>query len=79
VLATTWIRPGAAMVALGSWRDDDVLVRLTIDWQAIGLDPARTLVRAPAIDGFQDAGSWASDARIPVRGKQGLLLLLEQR
>ena len=54
-------------------------VRLTIDWRALGLDPARTRVRAPAIAGFQDAGSWAPDALIPVPGKKGLLLLLEER
>jgi Tfp pilus assembly protein PilF len=79
VLATTWIRPGAAMVALGSWHDEDVAVRLTIDWRALGLDPARTRLRAPAITGFQDAGTWAADAAIPVPGKKGLLLLLEER
>ncbi|MBK6782149.1 MAG: hypothetical protein IPG75_21870 [Gemmatimonadetes bacterium] len=53
VLATTWIRPGAAMVALGSWRDDSTTVRLTLDWAALGLDPARTRIRAPAVSGFR--------------------------
>lgn len=79
VIATTWIKPGSAMVALGSWRDDDASVRLTIDWKAIGLDPARSRIRAPAIAGFQDAASWAPDASITVPGKKGLLLLVEQR
>jgi predicted Zn-dependent protease len=79
VLATTWIKAGSAMVSVGSWRDDDVSVRFTIDWKALGLDPARTRVRAPAIDGFQEAASWAPDASITVPGKKGLLLILEQR
>jgi hypothetical protein len=78
VLATTWIRRGTAMVALGSWRDDDTAIRLTIDWAALGLDPSRTRVRAPAIADFQEAGTWAPDELIPVPGKKGRLLLLEE-
>lgn len=79
VLATTWRRPGRAMVSLGSWREADTRVTLRIDWKALGLDPARTRLRAPAIDKFQAAGSWAPGEAITVPGKQGLLLILEQR
>lgn len=79
VLATTWRRPGRAMVSLGSWREADTRVTLRIDWKALGLDPARTRVRAPAIEKFQAAGSWAPGEAITVPGKQGLLLILEQR
>lgn len=79
VLATTWRRPGKAMVSLGSWREADTRVTLRIDWKALGLDPARTRVRAPAIEKFQAAGSWAPGEAIMVPGKQGLLLILEQR
>ena len=50
-----------------------------IDWKALGLDPARTRLRAPAIDQFQVAGSWGPGDAITVPGKKGLLLLLEQR
>ncbi len=79
IRATTWVRPGRAMVSLGSWRDADVSVRLAIDWKALGLDPARTTIRAPAIDQFQGAGRWTPTQPITVPAKKGLLLLLEQR
>jgi len=79
VLATTWTKPGTAMVALGSWRDDDAAVELRIDWKAIGLDPARARIRAPAIENFQDAATYAPGARITVPGKKGLLLIIEPR
>ncbi|MEP7380749.1 MAG: glycoside hydrolase domain-containing protein [Gemmatimonadota bacterium] len=79
VLATTWTRPGRAMIALGSWHDDDHAVRLTIDWKALGLDPARTRLRARAIDKFQEAGSWSSTQPIMVPGKKGLILELQER
>lgn len=79
VLATTWTRSGVAMVSLGSWRDDDTRIRLTIDWKALGLDAARTRIRAPAIDKFQDAAQWSPDELIPIAAKKGLLLILEPR
>ncbi len=79
VLATTWTRPGAALVALGSWRDDDASVALSIDWPALGMDPARARIRAPAIANFQDAASWEPGARVTVPGKKGLLLVIEPR
>ncbi|MCC7054491.1 MAG: DUF5107 domain-containing protein [Gemmatimonadaceae bacterium] len=77
ILATTWTKPGSAMVSLGSWKADDTPVRLTIDWQALGLDPARTRIRAPAIANFQAAGTYDPGAPITVPGKRGLLLILE--
>ena len=79
VLATTWVRRGRAMVSLGSWHDTDTTVRLTIDWRALALDPARTRIRAPAIANFQDAASWLPSQPIPIPAKKGLLLLLEPR
>jgi len=79
VLATTWLRPGRAMVSLGSWRADDTKIRLTIDWKALGLDPARTHVRSPAISGFQDGANWEPNDPILVPGKKGVILLFEQR
>ncbi len=79
VLATTWTRPGAAMVALGSWREDSTTVRLHLDWAALGLDSTRVRLRAPAIRDFQDAGEWSPDAALPIPGKRGLLLVVEPR
>ena len=43
VFATTWSKPGGAMISLGSWRDDDVALQLNIDWAALGLDASRPL------------------------------------
>ncbi len=79
VLATTWTKPGSAMIALGSWHTEDVRVKLAIDWKALGLDPATTVIRAPAIDRFQEAGSYAADGEIVVPGKKGLILVLSRR
>jgi hypothetical protein len=78
VLATTWLRPGkSAMISVGSWRDDDTVVTLNIDWQRLGIDPARAKLRAPEIVGFQEGGVYAVGATIKVPGTRGLLLIVE--
>ncbi|MEP6764395.1 MAG: glycoside hydrolase domain-containing protein [Gemmatimonadaceae bacterium] len=79
VLATTWTKPGSAMISLGSWHNDNVNVKLKIDWKALAIDSTRAQLRAPAIDKFQDAGTWAPNASILVPGKKGLILIVEQR
>ncbi len=79
VLVTTWTKPGSAMLSLGSWRETDADVRLTINWKLLGLDPARTRIRAPAIADFQDGFTVEPNASLRVPGKRGLLLMLEPR
>ena len=79
VLATTWTKPGSAMIALGSWRSEDVRVKLVIDWKALGLDPATTVIRAPAIEKFQGAASYATGEGIVIPAGKGLVLLLNRR
>ena len=79
VLATTWTKPGSAMIALGSWRSDDARVKLTIDWKALGLDPTTTRIRVPAIEKFQTAGNYVPGADIAIPGGRGVILILERR
>lgn len=77
VLATTYLKPGRALISLGNWADRDVPVRLSIDWRALGIDAARGRVSAPAIEAFQPAGSWAAGAAITIPAKKGLLLIVD--
>ena len=84
VLATTWTKPAGsgavrAMIALGNWSAADVPVTLTIDWSALGVDPSRVRLRAPAVEGFQSAGSWVPGSTLTVPGGKGVVLLVEQR
>ena len=86
VLATTWTKPAGsgggiapAMIALGNWSATDVPVTLSIDWSALGLDPSRVRLRAPAVEAFQSAGTWSPGDRITVPGGKGLVLLVEPR
>jgi hypothetical protein len=65
ILATTYLRPGAALIALASWSDQDEVVRLDLDWEALGLsDASRAFI--PAVEGLQEEGEVdLSGIRVP--------------
>ncbi|MBK8247699.1 MAG: hypothetical protein IPK85_09925 [Gemmatimonadetes bacterium] len=74
VLATTYLKPGRALVALGNWSSDSRSVRLRIDWPALGIQSRGARIAAPAVREFQEAGQWAPGDPITVPGGKGLLL-----
>jgi hypothetical protein len=76
VPVTVYIRPGAALVAIASWAPEPVAVRLSIDWDALGVDPARARLVAVASDGFQAAAAFAPVDPIPVEPGRGWMLEL---
>ena len=79
VLATVYRKPDKSLIALAGWAAEDVKVELSIDWQALGLDPAEASLTAPAIEGFQDEATFAPMDEIPVEQAKGWLLIAEKR
>ena len=67
------------MIALASWAKEPVHVRLAIDWKKLGLDPKKAVLRAPAIDNFQDAAEFEPGDPIRVEPGKGRLLILSER
>ena len=55
------------------------LTRLRIDWKALGIDPARAHITAPAIDAFQQAATFRPGDPIPVPRARGWLLEIDER
>jgi len=83
VLATAYVKRGdakgskpAALVALASWAKEPADVRLAIDWKKLGIDPHAAVLRAPAIDKFQDAAELKPGDPIRVEPGKGRLLVL---
>jgi hypothetical protein len=83
VLATSFVKRGdgkggrpGVLVALASWAREPVDVRLAIDWRKLGLDAKKTVLRAPAIDKFQDAADFKPGDSIRVEPGRGRLLVL---
>ncbi|MGA2202629.1 MAG: glycoside hydrolase domain-containing protein [Terriglobales bacterium] len=73
VLATVYQADGRALVAVASWAKDPTEVKLSIDWKALGIDPADATITAPAIANFQDAASFRLEQPIPVQPGRGWL------
>ncbi|WP_443936498.1 glycoside hydrolase domain-containing protein [Pedobacter sp. MW01-1-1] len=77
VLATVYKQNGKAMIALASWADTDVAVNLTIDWAKLGLNANSAKIAAPAIDKFQEAGTYQTGQAIRIEKGKGLLLIVQ--
>ncbi len=78
VLATVYRKKGRSFVALGSWAPEDTAVKLNINWNALGLDPAQTRLYAPPIKGMQTERLWPPGELIPVASKRGWFLVLDE-
>ncbi|MBI3130601.1 MAG: hypothetical protein HYZ13_04525 [Acidobacteria bacterium] len=76
VKATAYLQPGRALVALASWAKESVEVVLQLDGKALGLDPARVLLRAHPIEGFQEGRTFRPNEPIPLAPGRGWLLEL---
>jgi hypothetical protein len=76
VPATVYKKPGAMLVALASWAQQDTTVRLDIDWQRAGIDSAHASVEAPAIANFQPARHFAIGDPVPMQKGKGWLLII---
>jgi hypothetical protein len=79
VKATAYVKEGQTLVSIGNFGLNNQDVRLTIDWKALGLDPAKVVIEAPAVKDFQEARTFGLNEAIPVKSKEGWLLLLRGR
>jgi hypothetical protein len=79
VLATAYVKRGKTLVALASWAAEPVDVKLSVDWRALGLDPAKTSFYAPPVPGFQRATLFLPNETIPVAPTRGWMLILDEQ
>jgi len=78
VLATAYVQPGRTLIAMASWARKIARPRLTIDWQVLGLDPAKAHLYAPAVASCQDEALFGPDDPIPVLPGRGWLLIVDE-
>ena len=76
ILATAYVGKGKTLVSIASWAQDDVNVKLSIDWRALGIDPARATLMAPEVYGFQPAAKFKPNDPIAVPKGKGWLLII---
>jgi hypothetical protein len=77
VLATTYVRPGAALIVLASWETEEVDLELAVDWEQLGVrDPASVSLVAPEVEGLQSRADFDVNGPIRVPAEQGLFLVM---
>jgi len=76
VLATAYVRNGKTLISFASWNKSATKVKLTLDWKALGLDPAKATFSAPAVKGFQPAATFNPTDEIPVDPAHGWMLIV---
>ena len=79
VLATVYKKKGTALVSVASWAEGDVNVKLNIDWNKLGIDPANAIITAPEIKNFQPGKSFGINEEIEVAKNKGWLLIIKNK
>lgn len=77
VLATSFVRDGKVMVALGNWCDGDVEVSLDLDWERLGIDKSRAKLYFPDMNVLQSEKVQEVDKRIKLTKEGGALIIIE--
>lgn len=76
VLATVFVKDGSAMIAIASWAEADVDVKLSIDWKRLGLDENNVTFSLPAVKNFQAGATFKSDQTLHVpKGKGNIIIM----
>ena len=78
IMATAYVKKDKTLISIWSWLKTDAKIKLTIDWKAIGIDPVKAKLVAPAIENFQEATTFAPTDEIPVTASKGWLLIVSE-
>lgn len=78
VKATVYTSPGKVLISLGNFGTQDHTVRLLIDWKQLKLDVSKVTIEAPQVENFQEKRIFSIHEPIPVKSKEGWLLLIHQ-
>jgi hypothetical protein len=54
-------------------------VQLKIDWNKLGIDPAKAMITAPLIKNFQPAATFSANDNIKVEKGKGWLLIVREK
>ena len=79
VFATAYVKDGKALIAIGSWVNEPVNVKMSIDWKRLGLNPAEVNIIAPEIKDFQKERSFKVDELIPIDAQSDCILIISKK
>ncbi len=78
VMATAFVKRGKALISVASWAPEDVDIRLTFDWNALGIDPGKATLSAPEVKDFQPTAKFDPNGPVPVPKGKGWLLIISE-
>lgn len=79
ILATVYKKKGSALISIASWNNENTGIKLKIDWKNLGINPAKAVIKAPAIINFQPEKDFKVDDEIPVEKGKGWLLIIKEK
>ncbi len=78
VLVTVYHKPEKSLIAIASWSPGPVEIKLIIDWEKLGIDPANAKIHAPKVGGeLQIENNFTPNDSIPVAPGKGWWLFIE--
>lgn len=78
VKASVWKKPEATMVAVANFSSESKPASLAINWQALGLDPAKAKLFFPALTHMRQKAAWLSPDRLPIlRPHSGMVFIID--
>ncbi len=78
VKATVYSRQGICLISIGNFSDKNQTINLIINWKALGLNPDKCRMYAPAVENFQPAREFRPGEGIPVEAKKGWMVYLSE-
>jgi hypothetical protein len=76
IVATAYIKKGKTLIAIASWEHNPATIQLKIDWKALGLNPDKVSITAPAIDDYQAKRIYKPGDAITIAAKGDCLLIV---
>ncbi|EPT33476.1 putative lipoprotein [Bacteroidetes bacterium oral taxon 272 str. F0290] len=77
VKATAYLKPEEGLISVGNFDSRKQSVKLTFDWDTLGISPETAVLIAPEIEGFQPAATFRLRESIPIEAKKGWLLIVK--
>ncbi|MDR3262027.1 MAG: DUF6067 family protein [Tannerella sp.] len=76
VKVTAYVRQGKTLLSIGNFDAADQSVRLSFDWRKLGINPSEAVLHAPLVENFQNERTFKIDEPVPVKSKEGWLLIV---
>ena len=79
IRSTLYLKNDAALIAVGSWSNSDLMVPLDIDWNKLGMNENNVILYSPKIEDLQDYQLFNVGEPVSVKANRGLILILENK